>query len=205
MNNQLWLRPLSFLFIFALFSACATTYQQRYAQLTSKSALSCAPNLSAAALLPAKKITKGAATEGELDDEHCLTLPDGMRSSYEVYEFTPTAASHSLEIITYIKPRGFGFGGENTIAVAQITLFHNGAPIRGQVQKKPVVWETTLIDGSMLNSTFLLSGLAVNKPYRVVVTTDNRNLGKEIPGYFSTVAAGVVVIGPLGKTKVTLQ
>lgn len=185
-------------------SACSTTSQERYEQLKNKNASECAANLTTASRMPAIGLSIGRTVDGEFSADHCVDISKSIRVSYQIFEFTPTSASHSVEVISFITPRGLGFGGENTITIPMVNFYLNDSPVRLLPERK-MEWIKTLVDGSMLKNVFRVEGLIPQKRYRLVLTADTQFLGKEFPGYSSTAAAGIVVVGPFGKTKITLN
>jgi hypothetical protein len=199
------MRDFKIIFISIFLSGCATSSKDLYDQLATKTLDQCISKISDLAVHPADKFGTGKTVKGELDDKQCLILPDGSRSSFLIYEFVADSQSHSINVITHIKARGLGFGGENTIVIPVITILSEGIPVPDSVKTFKPKWVRDAWSGDYLLSLFSLTHLNQHKSYRLLLTTNNKLLGKELSGYYSTVASGIVVIGPMGKSELTLN
>jgi hypothetical protein len=198
---------LCFCFLFLALTACSTTAADRYNQLTKKDAKDCLANVAALQSLTPKELFVGEPVAGELTSENCLSLKNGDRVSYEIYEFVAHAESQAADVLTFINPRGLGFGGENTIAWPMAILQRDGSDV---VEIQPPglgksKWIRNAWSGDRLQTSFVFKNLAVKSKYRLTIASMVGDIGKGIPGYHNNVAAGRIVIGPLGKTEVSLH
>ncbi len=200
------LRLCFYAFALAL-TACSTTAADRYNQLAKKDSKDCAANVDALKSMPTKQLSISTPSDGELSSDSCLILKNGNRVSFEIYEFVATAPTQSVDILSFINARGMGFGGENTVVWPMVILQKDGSDL---LEIHPPSannshWIRNVWSGDRLQSSVRFKNLIPNAKYRLTIASTIGEMGKEIPGYHSTVAAGRIVIGPLGKIEITLH
>lgn len=184
---------------------CASTLNDRIQQLQKKSTAECFSSFKDLLSSPSKDLILNQSIPGELSDQNCLVLASKNRLSYDVFEFVAQNSSHSIEILSVVYARGIGWGGDNIVVNPLMILTQNGVKIKTGILKQPPVWNNKFFDGPILQTVFHLNDLIPGKVYRIIVTTNKKFYGKELPGYYVPIVFGNIVFGPLGKIKLTLK
>ncbi len=167
--------------LFVTLAGCASTAHDRYAELTEIPADECMRGFANIKWGSVKHIGSNEMTDGELSKNSCVILSDGMRTSYDLFDFVAPAINSPLRLIVYGKSKGIGFGGQISSPYPLITFFSESKG--AMVKLLNATWKEGAFTRPHMEYDYSISGLTVGKKYRMLLTSDNSKVGELLQNY----------------------